>query len=98
MTKQEFENALHAYREMKTAISPKDYALIEKVYTFHPAINEVSGKAQVAMLYAEFGIRVFKDMEATADRAMILEQSIRTKRSELAKALDEYEELRRGEI
>lgn len=98
MTKQEFESALHAYREMKTTISPSDYALIEKVYAFHPAISEVNGKAQVAMLYAEFGIRVFKDMEATADKAVILEKNIHTKRNELAKVLDEYEQLRRGEI
>ena len=98
MTKQEFESALHAYRDMKQAISPQDYALIEKVYAFHPSISETDGKAQVAMLYAEFGIRVFKDMEATADKAAILEKNIRTKRNELAKALDEFEALRRGEI
>lgn len=98
MTKQEFESALHAYRNMKEAISPQDYALIEKVYAFHPSISETDGKAQVAMLYAEFGIRIFKDMEATADKAVILEKSIHTKRNELAKALDEFEALRRGEI
>lgn len=98
MTKQEFESALHAYRNMKEAISPQDYALIEKVYAFHPSISETDGKAQVAMLYAEFGIRVFKDMEATADKAVILEKNIHTKRNELAKALDEFEALRRGEI
>lgn len=98
MTKQEFESALHAYRNIKEAISPQDYALIEKVYAFHPSISETDGKAQVAMLYAEFGIRVFKDMEATADKAVILEKNIHTKRNELAKALDEFEALRRGEI
>lgn len=98
MTKQEFESALHAYRNMKEAISPQDYALIEKVYAFHPSISETDGKAQVAMLYAEFGIRIFKDMEATADKAVILEKSIHAKRAELARALDEFEALRRGEI
>lgn len=98
MTKQEFESALHAYRNMKEAISPKDYALIEKVYAFHPSISETDGKAQVAMLYAEFGIRIFKDMESTADQAAILEKTIHMKRSELAKVMETMEALRRGEI
>lgn len=98
MTKQEFTQKVKEYDAVRLqSISDKDYALIEKVYCFHPAISETDGKRQVALLYCEFGMRVFKDMEATADRAKEAEEKIRIARMNLAACLDEYEAIRRGE-
>lgn len=39
MTKQEFEKKIGA------EISQKDYSIVEHVYTWHPSISEVEGKA-----------------------------------------------------
>lgn len=67
------------------------------MYTFHPSISETDGKSQVALLWCEFGMRIFYDMEATADKAAIAEKKIRIARENLAACLDEYEAIRRGE-
>mgnify|MGYP003497928946 FL=1 len=95
MTREEFDRELEAYGIPKYPTA-EDYNLIEKVYTYHPAISEVRGKAQVAALYAELGICVFHDMEPTADRAMRLESDIRAAKHELSKLLDEYNDLQKG--
>lgn len=55
MTKQEFESRLNG----KT-VTNKQYELIEYVYTYHPAISNIVGKDQIAMLYDMFGMTVIK--------------------------------------
>lgn len=42
MMKQEFENLIGK------EVSDKDYEVIDRVYTFHPAISETEGKKQIA--------------------------------------------------
>lgn len=68
------------------------------MYAFHPSISETDGKSQVALLWCEFGIRIFMDMEETADKAALAEKKkIQIARANLAACLDEYEAIRRGE-
>lgn len=66
MMKQEFEQLVG--RE----VSPREYEIIEKVYTWHPAINETDGKGQIAQLYKDFGISVIRGMEKVAEHMMRL--------------------------
>ena len=40
----------------KTEVSNADYELIEVVYTWHPAIDNIKGKDQIAKLYKDFGV------------------------------------------
>lgn len=47
-------------------IPNKDYEIIENVYMYHPAIDDIKGKEQIAYLYKEFGMTVIKDMEKRA--------------------------------
>lgn len=97
MTRAEFEKEVLNYGPGHVYTLTADrYALIEKVYNFHPSISETRGKAQVAMLYVEFGIQVFHDMEPTAEMAMKLESDIRATRHELNTLLDRYHDLKKG--
>lgn len=50
MTKQEFEE------RAGIKVSDSQYKKIETVYAFHPSIDEVAGKDQIAYLYKTFGI------------------------------------------
>ena len=98
MMKYEFEHCVKELNSVGCKISDTDYKLIEKVYTFHPCVSETNGKAQVAWLYNEFGMRIFKDMEATADANMKLEEAIREARRTLQRLLDTADELRKGTV
>ena len=98
MTFQEFTQKVKEYDAAWTPqLTEKEYALIEKAYAFHPSISETDGKSQVALLWCEFGIRIFMDMEETADKAALAEKKIQIARANLAACLDEYEAIRRGE-
>lgn len=96
MMKCEFEAKLSELEPIQRTVSDDDYRLIEYVYTFHPSISETDGKRQVALLYHEFGIRIFKDMKPTADRNRELEVEIGRARHNLQSLLDEADELRKG--
>ena len=96
MMKHEFEACLRELGQMNVMVRDEDYKLIEYVYTWHPCISNTKGKAQVAWLFNEFGIRIFKDMKQTADRNFELEETIERSRSQLRKLLDEADELRKG--
>lgn len=96
MMKYEFEAKLNELEPIQRTVSDEDYNLIEYVYTWHPCISNTKGKAQVAWLFNEFGIRIFKDMQATASRNQDLEEAIQRTRGQLQKLLDEADELRKG--
>ena len=96
MMKCEFEAHLNELEPLQRTVSDDDYKLIEYVYTFHPSISETEGKRQVALLYHEFGIRIFKDMEATATRNRSLEVEIGRARHKLQALLEEADDLRKG--
>lgn len=68
MMKDEFEKLIG-----KT-VSDCDYSIIEKVYTWHPAIDEAKGKDQIAALYETGGMPLIKSMLETANIMMNLEK------------------------
>ncbi len=92
MTKQEFEERIG-----KT-ISDSDYRVVETVYTFHPVIDNVLGKDQIAELYKIGGMRVMRDMLESAKTAMEIESNITSLRSMLAEAEALYKALKNGDI
>jgi hypothetical protein len=58
MMKNEFED------HIGHAVSDEEYSTIEYVHTWHPAISETEGKAQIAKLYTDYGMTVIEDMVA----------------------------------
>ena len=61
MMKHEFEERVGG------EISDQNYEIIETVYTWHPAINEVGGKDQIATLYETGGMPLIKSMLEAAN-------------------------------
>ena len=88
MTKQEFEKLVDK------EVSERDYKVIEKVYTFHPAISNTNGKQQIAMLYNEFGMGVIKDMVLKSEMAMDIEAEITRTKDRLRELEEELEALK----
>lgn len=99
MTKEEFMNkvAEATPKEKKIAVvSDTDYALIERVYTFHPAISETEGKRQIAELYVNFGMVLIMDMLPRAEVMAKKESELGAARAALSRIQEEIEEIRRG--
>ena len=61
-------------------VSDEEYSTIEYVYTWHPAINEISGKAQIARLYTDYGMTVIEDMVERAGKMEKLDEELRENR------------------
>lgn len=71
MTKDEFE------KRVGLRIPQDDYEIIEKVYTYHPAIREIEGKEDIAAIFnLHCGMRIIRDMLPTAEKMMNLEKSL----------------------
>lgn len=60
MNKQEFEKKIGA------EVSDRNYSIIEQVYTWHPAIDNIKGKDQIADLYLGFGMTIINGMVEAA--------------------------------
>ena len=82
MMKHEFEERVGG------EISDQNYEIIETVYTWHPAINEVGGKDQIAALYETGGMPLIKSMLEAANIMMDLDKERR-------QAMRRMEEIRR---
>lgn len=93
MTKQEFESRL----EDGKTVTNEQYKVIEYVYTYHPAISDISGKDQIAILYDVFGMAVIKDMYPRARRSEELERDIREARIKLDNLTNTLSMLKQGE-
>ena len=78
MMKNEFEKLIG-----KT-VSDEEYSTIEYVYTWHPAISETEGKAQIADLYKYYGMTVIEDMVERAGNMEKLEGDLRAAQSQVA--------------
>lgn len=79
MTKQEFEVLLTGEK----TVTDEQYKVIEYVYTYYPAISDITGKDQIALLYDVFGMTIIKDMYPRAHRADVLEKELRAARTRL---------------
>lgn len=90
MIKEEFQDMIGQI------VSDEDYKVIEKVYQFHPAVNEVSGKEEVAELYKSFGMTIFYDLLPRAERNCDLEKQLRFAQARVRHIEQEMEKLRQG--
>lgn len=65
MTRQEFlkeVNKILPKGKRIDAITDEEYAVIEKVYAWHPSISNTDGKSEIAYLYVNFGWVLIVDM------------------------------------
>ena len=75
MTNEEFKDQLDNLRSIwgedydRIDPTPEEYKVIEYVYTWHPAIDNVYGKRQIANLYYFGGMSVILNMVDTASEA-----------------------------
>lgn len=92
MMKEEFESLIGS------SISVEDYAVVERVYMFHPAISETAGKEEVSELYKKFGMAIFMDMLQRAEMAENLIWKIRQNRKRIAELEKQFNELKYGRI
>lgn len=91
MNKSEFIYACESISgAKKLIISDSDYEIIEIVYAFHPAISEVRGKEQIALIYITFGMTVINDMLPRAIKARELENKISQAKAAYNTAMVEY--------
>lgn len=77
-------------------VNNEDYINIEMVYTYHPAIDEVAGKRQIAQIYAYGGMGVIRDMMPTAAKARQIELELREVQAKKRNLLAQLEELKTG--
>lgn len=92
MTKQEFEELV------VEKVSDADYRIIEFVYTWHPAINDVGGKTQMAVLYEDFGMSVIRGMYQVASYMERIDKEEREVRKRLAEIEERKKALAVGDI
>ncbi len=88
MMKNEFEDRIGH------AVSDEEYSTIEYVYTWHPAISETEGKAQIADLYKYYGMTVIEDMVERAGKMEKLEGDLKAAQSQVAFIQDRIRVLR----
>jgi hypothetical protein len=50
------------------SVTDEEYKVIEVVYTWHPAINDTTGKDQMKTLYTQFGFGVIRGMLPIAEK------------------------------
>lgn len=84
MTREEFKERLEKIPSSHHAFSADDYALIEYVYTWHPGIDNVTGKDQIAGIYALGGIMLIRDMLPRARKAEEADRKIRAIRADIS--------------
>ena len=99
MTKQEFMSKVaEATTKEKEipVVSDTDYALIERVYTFHPAISETEGKRQIAELYVNFGMVLIMDMLPRAEVMAKKERERCEAKAALNRIQEEIDLIKRG--
>lgn len=90
MTKKEFENLVGK------KVDDFEYTLIETVYTWYPTISNTNGKQEIATLYHIGGIRIIKDMYATAMAAQAIQNERSKVNAQLEYISQQYEALSKG--
>ena len=69
-------NKLEFEQKFGGDVSFEEYAVIERIYTFHPAIPNVDGHATIAALYAMGGMRLMHDMMPAANAAAEIDSAV----------------------
>lgn len=84
MLRSEFENLIETRKP-----TDAEYEMIETVYMYHPVIDDVHGKMQVAQLWDTVGVTVFEDMLPRAEACKVIDNKIR----ELKRKIKELEKM-----
>ena len=84
MTSEEFKERVEKIPSKYHDFTQEDYAIIEYVYTWHPAIDNYGGKDQIAEIYAHGGMMVVRDMYARAQKAEEADKKIREIRRDIS--------------
>mgnify|MGYP003292502259 CR=1 FL=1 len=84
MLKSEFDNLIETRKP-----TDAEYNMIETIYMYHPAIDDVHGKMQVAQLWDIAGVTVFEDMLPRAEASKVIDNKIR----ELKRKIKELEKM-----
>lgn len=84
MTREEFKERVEKIPSKYHDFTQEDYAIIEYVYTWHPAIDNMTGKDQIAEIYAHGGMMVVRDMYARAQKAEEADKKIREIRRDIS--------------
>ena len=96
MNQREFtEKAKEINPKYEFDLSPKEWETVLDVYNYHPSIDPIKGKAQIANLYINFGMRIIKDMHNTAKEAEEIEEQIRLLQLEMDSLKKKYENLKK---
>lgn len=90
MTRAEFESRLPADVQKP---SERDFEIITLVYDYHPSMQTLNAKDQIAMLYSFFGMTVIYDMRERAKRIVELGKEINDLEKKLKQDKDELQEL-----
>lgn len=77
-------------------IPGEDFDVIRTVYRYHPAIDDVFGREQIADLYANFGFSIIMDMLPRAQKMRLLEKDYARIKSSLASLREEMDAVRKG--
>lgn len=97
MLREELNEEIKKIGGNPTNITRTMYWAIETVYAFHPSIDEVKGKEQIAYLVVNFGYRIIADMLPTALAFQRLEEELLATRNKLNQIQEDMDELRKGE-
>lgn len=95
MMKAEFYKIADELAGKEIHVNDLDWTTIEYVYTWHPAIDAVKGKNQIAYLYVNFGMSLINDMMNTAVAAQEAEQAMQKAKAEYEAAKMRYEKLKK---
>lgn len=91
MTEQEFIDRLPEGTKAPNAL---EFKFIQNVYMFHPSIDPINGKEQIATLYSMFGMPIIMDMLNTANRVEKIEDEIRSHKLSISRLEAELRTLR----
>ena len=98
MNKMEFNAKVKAITGEEPIVSENAWTQIQYVYTWHPCIDPVKGKEQIAYLYSEFGMRIIQDMIITANNAEEYEKEMNKAKAAYDTAKERYERLKCGRL
>lgn len=90
MNIQEFE------KRVNEAITDSDWEIIQKVYTWHPAISDTNGKDEIASIWKIGGMPLIKGMVEVADLTMKLDEEERRIKAQLTKIQNRKKEVASG--
>lgn len=91
MTKDEFESRIGK------EVSASEYAEIEYVYTWHPAVNNVGGKDQIAAIFNAGGMMIIRSMKEAAAMAETVEEELRTELRKVERLKNRIQHLKDGD-